>query len=192
MADTQEQKAAGGAAEAEAIDLGEFSELLEKDFRVKESEGEKLKALVSNLALAATEKAGTATISGNAVKSIKSLIAGIDSLLTDQMNVVMHAPEVRQIEGTWRGLRKLDWRAEEVPPMPAEPFAPPAQELMPWLNYGFGVSWQDVGDAVRDRVLARFAPKAGPVLADGGRWVPGLGTRLSDDEWEDLVWREFR
>jgi type VI secretion system protein ImpC len=107
MADTQEQKAAGGAAEAEAIDLGEFSELLEKDFRVKESEGEKLKALVSNLALAATEKAGTATISGNAVKSIKSLIAGIDSLLTDQMNVVMHAPEVRQIEGTWRGLHYL-------------------------------------------------------------------------------------
>jgi type VI secretion system protein ImpC len=107
MADTQEQKAGGAAAEAEAIDLGEFSELLEKDFRVKESEGEKLKALVSNLALAATEKAGTATISGNAVKSIKSLIAGIDSLLTDQMNVVMHAPEVRQIEGTWRGLHYL-------------------------------------------------------------------------------------
>jgi len=107
MADTQEQKAAGGATEAEAIDLGEFSELLEKDFRVKESEGDKLKALVSNLALAATEKAGTATISGNAVKSIKSLIAGIDSLLTDQMNTVMHAPEVRQIEGTWRGLHYL-------------------------------------------------------------------------------------
>jgi hypothetical protein len=57
-------------------------------------------------------------------------------------------------EGVWQGLRRLDWRAEEVPPMPAEPFAPPAQELMPWLNYGFGVSWQDVGDAVRDRVLA--------------------------------------
>ena len=24
---------------------------------------------------------------------------------------------------------------------------------MPWLNYGFGVSWEDVGDAVRDRVM---------------------------------------
>jgi len=107
MADTQEQKAGAGAAEAEAIDLGEFSELLEKDFRVKDSEGDKLKALVSNLALAAKEKAGAATISGNAVKSIKSLIEGIDSLLTDQMNAVMHAPEVTRIEGTWRGLHYL-------------------------------------------------------------------------------------
>jgi hypothetical protein len=57
-------------------------------------------------------------------------------------------------EKEWQGLRMLYWRAEEVPPMPTEPFAPPAQDLMPWLNYGFGVTWQDVGDAVRDRVLA--------------------------------------
>ena len=47
----------------------------------------------------------------------------------------------------------LGWRAESVPPMATEPFAPPAQDLMPWLNYGFGVTWQDVGDIVRDRVL---------------------------------------
>ncbi len=57
-------------------------------------------------------------------------------------------------EREWQGLRMLYWRAEKVPPMPTEPFAPPAQDLMPWLNYGFGVTWQDVGDAVRDRVLA--------------------------------------
>lgn len=108
MADTEQKAAAGAAAaEAQALDLGEFSELLEKDFRIKESEADKLKSLVSNLALAAREKAGAATISGNAVKSIKSLIAGIDSLLTEQMNEVMHAPEVRQIEGTWRGLHYL-------------------------------------------------------------------------------------
>jgi hypothetical protein len=56
-------------------------------------------------------------------------------------------------EKEWQDLRMLYWRAENVPPMPTEPFAPPAQDLMPWLNYGFGVSWQDVGDAVRDRML---------------------------------------
>lgn len=56
-------------------------------------------------------------------------------------------------EREWHDLRMLYWRAENVPPMPTEPFAPPAQDLMPWLNYGFGVSWQDVGDAVRDRML---------------------------------------
>ena len=102
-----EQEKQATAAEAQTIDLGEFSDLLEKDFRVKEDEGQKLQKLVQNLALAATERSGTATISGNAVKSIKNLIAGIDSLLTTQMNEIMHAPEVREIEGTWRGLHYL-------------------------------------------------------------------------------------
>ena len=103
----QEKQGSAGAAEAQAIDLGEFSDLLEKDFRVKDDESQKLQKLVQNLALAATERSGTATISGNAVKSIKNLIAGIDSLLTTQMNEIMHSEEVRQMEGTWRGLHYL-------------------------------------------------------------------------------------
>ncbi|WP_299750872.1 type VI secretion system contractile sheath large subunit [uncultured Tateyamaria sp.] len=104
MADTEAQ---GASKEEETLDLGEFSALLEKDFRIKDSESDKLKNLVGNLALAAKERSGAATISGNAVKSIKSLIGGIDSLLTDQMNEIMHSPEVREIEGTWRGLHYL-------------------------------------------------------------------------------------
>jgi hypothetical protein len=70
-------------------------------------------------------------------------------------------------EQEWNGLRMLSWRAELVPPMPIEPFAPPAQDLMPWLNYGFGVSWQDVGDAVRDRVIP--ALRTSPELRAWGR-----------------------
>ena len=107
MADTKAKTAEAGAAEAEALDLGEFSDLLEKYFRVKDSEGEKIQSLVQNLALAAKERSGTATISGNAIKSIKSLIAGIDSMLTDQMNEVLHSDDVREMEGTWRGLHYL-------------------------------------------------------------------------------------
>jgi len=47
-------------------------------------------------------------------------------------------------------------------------------------------------EKVRDRILARFSPKAGPVLADGGRWVPGLAAQLTDAEWKDLLSREFK
>jgi type VI secretion system protein ImpC len=36
MAETEKSAGAPGAAEAQAIDLGEFSDLLEKDFRVKD------------------------------------------------------------------------------------------------------------------------------------------------------------
>jgi hypothetical protein len=51
------------------------------------------------------------------------------------------------------GLRAIRWRAESVPPVPDERFAPPVSELLPWVSYAFGVSWQDVGDALRDRLL---------------------------------------
>ncbi len=105
MAEEAKKQAEGAAAEE--LDLGEFSDLLEKDFRVAESDSDKLKGLVANLALAATERAGTTTISSNAVKSIKSLISGLDNLLTEQMNEVLHCDEVRQMEGTWRGLHYL-------------------------------------------------------------------------------------
>jgi hypothetical protein len=42
----------------------------------------------------------------------------------------------------------------------AEPFSPPAQQLLPWISYSFGVSWQDVGDTVRDRLLWLLVPSA--------------------------------
>ncbi|NOZ93679.1 MAG: DUF3857 domain-containing protein [Acidobacteria bacterium] len=70
-------------------------------------------------------------------------------------------------------LHLLRWRAEDMPPMVQEPFGPPSQELMPWVNYGFGVSWQDVGDSIRDRILAAMegSPELDawglPLLKDG-------------------------
>lgn len=107
MADPHATTTAPAAGQAEAIDLGEFNDLLEKDFRVRDDDGAKLQKLVQNLAVAAREKSGTATISSNAIKSIKSLIAGIDQLLGAQMNQILHSPELRQIEGAWRGLHYL-------------------------------------------------------------------------------------
>ena len=103
----QEKAVAAGVAEAEAVDLGEFSELLEKDFRVKKDDSDKLRGLVCNLALAARARSETTTISSNAIKSIKSLIAGIDGMLSEQVNEILHAPELREMEGTWRGLYYL-------------------------------------------------------------------------------------
>jgi hypothetical protein len=86
-------------------------------------------------------------------------------------------------EKEWQGLRMLYWRAENVPPMPTEPFAPPAQDLMPWLNYGFGVSWQDVGDAVRDRVLPTL--RSSPELSEWRREV--LVGETPEEQLDSLV-----
>ena len=86
-------------------------------------------------------------------------------------------------ESTWRDLRLLRWRAERVPPVPLEPFAPSAQNVMPWLNYGFGVTWSDVGDTFRDRFLSIL--RTSPELRRWGR--EQLVGDTSNDRIQSLV-----
>lgn len=74
---------------------------------------------------------------------------------------------LERVEDRRDGLRVLGWRAVDVPPVPSEPLAPPGQQLLPWVTYGFGVTWQDVGDAVRDRVLPLL--RSSPELAAWAR-----------------------
>lgn len=111
----QEKAASVAEAGAEAVNLDEFSDLLEKDFKVKKDDSQRLQQLVRNLAVAAQGRAEGATISSNAIKSIKSLISGIDSMLSAQMNEILHCPEVREMEGTWRGLWYLVNNTETDP-----------------------------------------------------------------------------
>ncbi len=99
--------------------------------------------------------------------------------------VLLHPADLQlSIEGNLEGVTREErpagdlvatsFRVEQVPPIPMEPFAPPAQELLPWVTYGFGVTWADVGDIVRDRVLRllRGSPElsswAQPLLAGDG------------------------
>jgi hypothetical protein len=72
------------------------------------------------------------------------------------------------------GLRAIRWRNRDVPPLRREPYAPPAQELLPWVSYSFGVSWQDVGDTMRDRVL--------PVLRSSPELREWATARLADSD----------
>jgi len=72
----------------------------------------------------------------------------------------------------WHGLHLLSWRATDVAPPPEEPFSPPNQQLLPWVSYGFGVSWRDVGDSIRDRVL--------PALAGSPELWTWASSRLAD------------
>jgi hypothetical protein len=81
------------------------------------------------------------------------------------------------------GLSAVRWRAEQMPPVPAEPFAPPDQELLPWVSYGFGVAWQDVGDAFRNRAIPML--RSSPELR---RWAaPYLEGADTDTAVRDLV-----
>ncbi len=62
------------------------------------------------------------------------------------------------------GLHAIRWLNEDVPPLRLEPLSPMARDLLPWVSYSFGVTWQDVGDIMRDRMLWVF--RTSPELRD--------------------------
>ncbi len=70
------------------------------------------------------------------------------------------------------GLQAIRWLNEDVPPVHLEPLSPMARDLLPWVSYSFGVTWQDVGDILRDRLLSvyRISPElsawSAPILAE--------------------------
>jgi type VI secretion system protein ImpC len=67
-----------------------------------------------DLLRALTEQAleGTVTWSKNLTATINKAIAAIDAKLSEQLAAVMHSPEFRELEGTWRGLRYLVMNSE--------------------------------------------------------------------------------
>ncbi|MEM6676362.1 MAG: type VI secretion system contractile sheath large subunit [Pseudomonadota bacterium] len=108
MAETEQTQGAGAAGEE--VTISDFEKLLAQDFRIKDEDdagAAKLNELVRNLAVAAQSSSDGQFVSSNAIKSIKALIAGIDEMLTEQVNEIIHAPEVTEMEGTWRGLHYL-------------------------------------------------------------------------------------
>jgi len=78
--------------------------------------------------------------------------------------VLLYPPEIDpEIDGLFAGLEMTTgnqgdlvfrrWRATNVPARPDEPFGPPVQELLPWVAYGVGTTWETVGDSLRDRLI---------------------------------------
>lgn len=91
---------------APSLELTEFESLLKKEFKPKTSAAqEAINAAVRTLAEQALS--ATTLVSDDAVKSIEAMIAGIDRVLTQQLNLILHHPDFQQLEATWRGLHHL-------------------------------------------------------------------------------------
>lgn len=98
--DTQKQ------AEATTLEAGEFTALLQKEFKPKSDRAkEAVEEAVHTLAAQALGQ--TALISEDAIRSIEAIIAEIDRKLTEQVNLVLHHADFQQLEGSWRGLHYL-------------------------------------------------------------------------------------
>lgn len=106
---SQELDAAGtkAKAEEEGVTWDGFESQLEESFSIDELEKSSFQKLLLSLAETASKRSGTQPVPSNAKKAVKELMAGIDQLVTAQMNEILHAPEVTKVEGAWRGLHYL-------------------------------------------------------------------------------------
>jgi type VI secretion system protein ImpC len=103
MAETQ---TAVTPAEAVALEAGELSSLLQKEFKPKSDEAKgAVEQAVRTLAVQAL--AQTKLIGADVVKTIEAIIAELDAKLTEQINLVLHHPDFQKLEGSWRGLHYL-------------------------------------------------------------------------------------
>ncbi len=104
MSDAQER--VQSTAEEQAVSTGEFSQLLQKEFRPQSDRArEAVETAVQTLAKRVL--ADTTLVSADAVRTIEGIIASIDQKLTDQVNLILHHTDSQQLEGAWRGLHYL-------------------------------------------------------------------------------------
>lgn len=98
------ETAPGGATAA--VQENEFASLLQKEFKPKSAEAKTAVELavrtLAEQALAQTKLIGT-----DVVKSIEAIVAELDRLLSEQINLILHHEDFQKLEGAWRGLHYL-------------------------------------------------------------------------------------
>ncbi|WP_431064276.1 type VI secretion system contractile sheath large subunit [Methylotuvimicrobium sp.] len=101
-----EQATEAEVTTGEVAEGSDFSALLTKEFKPKsERAKEEVESAVQTLAEFVLKD--TSLVSDDAIASIESIIAQIDSKLTEQINKILHHEDFKKLEGTWRGLHYL-------------------------------------------------------------------------------------
>ena len=101
--DATTQGAPGGGA---AIELNEFESLLTKEFKARDVQ--KQSAVQTAVRTLAEQALATSkSISPDVIKTISAIISEIDRKISEQVNLIMHHEEFKQLEGSWRGLHHL-------------------------------------------------------------------------------------
>ena len=94
MADLKQQ---GSALEGVTLEGNDFASLLKKEFKPKTEEARSaVEQAVQTLAQQAL--ANAKVISGDALKTIESMIAALDRKLTEQVNLILHHADFQKLE----------------------------------------------------------------------------------------------
>jgi len=93
-------------AEVSTLEMGDFSALLEKEFKPKSDHA---KSAVQDAVTTLAEQAlqDTNLLQSDVLGSIEAMIAEIDKKLTEQVNLILHHDDFQEVEGAWRGLSYL-------------------------------------------------------------------------------------
>ena len=109
----QIQKTTGGSvALEEPLDDDNLLERILGEGRLArdESQTERAKDMIGEFVQQVMQ--GSMVVSKNIETSINSRIAAIDSLVSAQLNEIMHAEEFQKLEASWRGLQHLVFESE--------------------------------------------------------------------------------
>jgi type VI secretion system protein ImpC len=129
------------AAEAAIVTSeSDFSALLNREFKPKTDRArEAVEQAVQTLAQQAL--GNTQLVSGDAIRSIESIIAAIDRKLTEQVNAIIHQEEFQQLESAWRGLHHLVNNTETDEMLKIRVFNVSKKELGRTLKKFRGTAW---------------------------------------------------
>ncbi|SFU73540.1 type VI secretion system contractile sheath large subunit [Xenorhabdus koppenhoeferi] len=118
----------------------ELSTLLNKEFRPQSDHTRHaVENAVKTLAQQALEN--TLTISADTYRTIQSLIAEIDTKISQQMNHILHNKEFQTLEGAWRGLHHLISNTETDEMLKIRVMCLSKRELSSTLKRFKGISW---------------------------------------------------
>lgn len=119
---------------------GDFASLLQKEFKPRTDEAKSaVEAAVLTLAQQALSQ--TQLIGKDVTKSIQSIIAAIDTKLTEQINKIIHHPEYQKLESAWRGLHYMVNNTETDENLKIRVMDISKQELGKTLKKFKGAAW---------------------------------------------------
>ncbi len=93
-------------AQPQTSQTDDFAALLTREFRPRsERAGEEVRLAVRTLAEQVLERSDI--ISDDLAQTINAYVAEIDRKISEQLNLILHAPQFQALEGAWRGLHYL-------------------------------------------------------------------------------------
>jgi type VI secretion system protein ImpC len=138
MAD--QQKETQTATQTATGETSDFASLLNKEFKPQSDRArEEVESAVRTLAAQAL--AGASITSNDAVQNIQAIIAELDRKLSDQVNQILHHPDLQQLEGAWRGLHHLVNNSETDQMLKIRVFNVSKKDLGKTLKRFKGTAW---------------------------------------------------